>query len=83
MGGMFGGGESSGKKYTLTAGLFFHNLFNTVNPGNVEGQVISPRFGQPLALAGGGGPGGFGGFGGPGTAQAFNRRVDLTLRFTF
>jgi len=80
MGGMMGGGDTSGKKYTLTAGIFFHNLFNTVNPGNPEGNLLSPRFGESLGLAGGG----FGGFGGGGgAAQAFNRRIDLSLRFSF
>jgi hypothetical protein len=79
MGGMFGGGDTSGKKYTLTAGIFVHNLFNTVNPGNPEGNLLSSRFGQSLGLAGGG----FGGFGGGGASQAFNRRIDLSLRFSF
>ncbi len=78
--GMFGGGDVSGKKYTLTAGIFFHNLFNTVNPGAPEGNLLSPRFGEPLGLS----SGGFGGFGGGnGAAQAFNRRIDLSLRFAF
>lgn len=77
-GGMFGGGDTSGKKYTITAGIFFHNILNTVNPGNIDSQVTSLRFGQPLGLSGGGfgGPGGGGG-------QAFNRRIDLSLRFSF
>ncbi len=79
-GGMFGGGDVSGKKYTLTAGIFVHNLFNTVNPGTPEGNLLSSRFGEPLGLAGGG----FGGMGGGvAAAQAFNRRIDLSLRFSF
>ena len=40
-------GDTSGKRYTLTAGIFFHNLFNTVNPGQIEGDLLSPRLGQP------------------------------------
>ncbi len=83
--GMFGGGDTSGKKYTLTAGIFFHNLLNTVNPGAPEGNLLSSRFGESLGLSGGGfgGPGG-GGFGGGGAAaQAFNRRIDFSLRFSF
>ena len=75
MGGMFGGGDTTGKKYTLTAGIFFHNILNTVNPGNIDAQVTSLRFGVPLGLASGGGPGG--------ASQAFNRRIDLSLRFAF
>ncbi len=71
-GGMFGG-DSSGKRYTLTAGLFAHNLFNTVNPTNIESDLLSDRLGEPLGLANIGGPGGNG----------FNRRIELTLRFSF
>lgn len=76
-GGMFGGGDSTGKRYNLTAGIFFHNLFNTVNAGSVEGDLLSPRIGEPLAQAN------IGGYGGNQAAQAFNRRIDLSLRFQF
>ena len=76
-GGMFGGGESTGKRYNLTAGIFFHNLFNTVNPGAVESNLLSSRIGDPLNQAN------IGGFGGNQAAQAFNRRIDLSLRFQF
>lgn len=77
-GGGFGGmfGESSGQKYTLTASVMFHNLFNTVNPGQIENDLLSPRFGTPLALAN------IGGFGNQ-NSQAFNRRIDFSLRFAF
>ncbi len=73
-GGMFG--DSSGRKYTLTASVMFHNLFNTVNPGQIENDLLSPRFGTPLALAN------IGGFGNQ-NSQAFNRRIDFSLRFAF
>jgi hypothetical protein len=73
-GGGGGGAETSGKKYTVTVGLFINNLFNTVNPGTPSGNLLSPRFGQSLALAEGGGGG---------AAQAFKRRVELSLRFNF
>ena len=80
-GGGFGGfggfGDSSGKRYTLTAGVMFHNLFNTVNPGQIENDLLSPRLGEPLAQAL------VGGFGGNANAQAFNRRIDFNLRFSF
>jgi hypothetical protein len=55
----------------------FHNLFNTVNPGSIEGDLLSDRVGEPLAQAN------IGGFGGNQAAQAFNRRIDLSLRFQF
>lgn len=75
-GGMDGGG-SSGRRYSLTASIMFHNMFNTVNQGPPVGSLNSPLFGQSLSLASGG-------FGGPGgAAQAFNRRIDLSLRFSF
>ena len=74
-GGMFG--DSSGKRYTLTAGIMFHNLFNTVNRGQIENDLLSPRLGEPLAQAN------VGGFGGNANSQAFNRRIDLSLRFSF
>jgi carboxypeptidase family protein len=76
-GGFGGFGDSSGKKYTVTAGIMFHNLFNTVNPGQIENDLLSPRLGDPLALAN------VGGYGGNANSQAFNRRIDLNLRFSF
>jgi len=73
MGGM-GGGDSSGRKYSLTASMMFHNMFNTVNKGAPIGSLLSPLYGESTSLQGGG-------FGGGG--QAFNRRIDLSLRFSF
>jgi hypothetical protein len=70
-------GGSSGRRYSLTASMMFHNLFNTVNPAAPIGSLNSPEFGQAIAQASGG-------FGGPGgAAQAFNRRIDFSLRFSF
>jgi hypothetical protein len=57
--------------------MMFHNMFNTVNNGTPTPLLTSPEFGQPLALA----SGGFGG--GGAAAQAFNRRIDFSLRFSF
>jgi Carboxypeptidase regulatory-like domain/TonB dependent receptor len=74
-GGLFG--DSSGKKYTLTASVMFHNLFNTVNPGQIETDLLSPRLGEPLAQAN------VGGYTGNANSQAFNRRIDFSLRFAF
>jgi Carboxypeptidase regulatory-like domain/TonB dependent receptor len=68
-----GGGENSGKKYSLTAGIFVHNLFNNVNYGIPETDLLSPRFGENISLQSIGGP-----FG-----ASFNRRIDLSLRFAF
>jgi hypothetical protein len=72
-----GGGDSSGRRYSLTASIMFHNLFNTVNPAAPIGNLLSPSYGEAISQASGG-------FGGPGgAAQAFNRRIDLSLRFSF
>ncbi|HTB10420.1 MAG TPA: carboxypeptidase regulatory-like domain-containing protein [Bryobacteraceae bacterium] len=76
-GGGMGGGDSSGRRYTLTASMMFHNMFNTVNNGSPVQLLTSPEFGQPLSLA----TSGFGA--GGAAAQAFNRRIDFSLRFSF
>jgi len=78
--GMGGGGQGGPSKYSLTASVSFQNLFNRVNLGRPEGNLLSPNFGQSLGLAGS--FGGFGG-GGGGSAGAGNRRISLNLRFTF
>lgn len=80
MGG-FGGG-STGKKYNLTASINARNALNHVNYASPVGQLNSPSFGLPLAVAGEGGGGGGGGRGGGGGA-AGNRKVEIQLRFQF
>ena len=80
MPGGFGGGGSSEKKYTLTASIYFANLFNNVNLAPPDGNLSSPLFGQSRSLAGG--FGGFGG-GGLGSPNAGNRRISLNLRLSF
>ncbi len=72
-GGFFGGGDASGKKYTVTLGAYVINIFNTLNQGPPEGDLLSPRFGETLQLAN---------FG-RGATQSANRRVELTLRLSF
>ena len=51
-GGMFGGGGGTGKKYNLTMGLQFQNLFQTINYGTPIGTLTSPLFGKSTQLAG-------------------------------
>ena len=70
-GGGRGGGDSSGQKYTLTAGLVVRNLFNTVNPGAPVGDLLN-RFDDVLAMANIGG-----------ANVSANRRMELNLRFSF
>jgi uncharacterized membrane protein YgcG len=75
---MGGGGPMGGdarKPYQLTFGINVQNLFNTVNLNAPVSQLSSPSFGQ---IRGAGS--GFGFFGGGGSA---NRRIDLSLRFSF
>lgn len=80
-GGMRGGRGGSGdgrSPYSLTIGVNFSNLLNTVNLGTPIGSLSSDRFGQSTST--GGGFGGFGGFGG-GTGP--NRRIELQARFSW
>jgi hypothetical protein len=80
--GGFGGGGFGGsdKPYNLTFGLVISNLFNRANFNAPVGNLNSPFFGESTSIVGGG-YGGFGG-GGGGTGAA-NRRVDLSMRFSF
>lgn len=80
-----GGGGGNEKRFNLNVGISINNLFNTNNKSNPVGNLSSPFFGQSLST-GGGGFGGFGGggvfFGGGGASNG-NRRIDLSLRFSF
>ncbi len=71
-GGMFGGGDSSGQRYSLTFGISARNIFNHVNEATPVGVISSPIFGQANALAGG-----------PYGNQTSNRRIDLQVTFNF
>jgi hypothetical protein len=75
-GGGFGGGGAGTGRYNLTFSLNFQNIFNHVNFANPVGNLGSGLFGQSTSTAGT-----FGGFGaGP---TAYNRRIDVQIRFTF
>jgi hypothetical protein len=69
---MFGGGENSGQRYSLTFGISARNLLNNVNEGMPVGVISSRIFGQANSLAGG-----------PFGSPASNRRVDLQMTFSF
>lgn len=69
-----GGGE---KPYNLTFGVNFQNLFNVVNKNNPIGNLSSSRFGESTGIGGA-----FGFFGGGG-GNSGNRRIDLSMRFSF
>lgn len=73
--GMFG---SQAHKYNITLSLQAQNLTNRTNLGSPVGTMTSPLFGQSNTTSGGGfGPGGGGG------NSSANRRLQLSLRFSF
>jgi len=81
------GGDLTEHRYNVTLSVSVNNILNHLNPGGYTGNLNSPQFGQPSSVntgfGGGGFPGGGPGGGGPGGSVANNRRVDMSLRFTF
>jgi len=80
-GGPQGGGPAAPteKRFTLNLSINFQNLLNNVNVAPPVGNLLSPNFGQSLALSGS-----FGGFGGGGgSAGAGNRRIYARVRLNF
>jgi hypothetical protein len=74
-----GGGAPSEKRYSLNLSINFQNLLNNVNLAPPVGNLLSPNFGQSLALSGS-----FGGFGGGGgSVGAGNRRIYAQVRLNF
>jgi hypothetical protein len=73
-GGSRGGGDSTGLRYNLTLSLSARNLFNTVNLASPVGSLSAPNFGESISVAGG-----YGGYG----SNANNRRIDMSIRFSF
>jgi len=71
-GGMFGGGDSSGQRYSLTLAVSARNIFNNVNVGTPIGVITSPIFGQSTSLPVG-----------PGSGLYSNRRIELQTTFAF
>lgn len=72
MGGIFGGGAGTSRRYNLTFSVNARNLFNRVNLGTPIGNLDSRFFGQSIALAGG-----------PFSSAASNRRIELQASFSF
>jgi len=75
-----GGGAPSEKRFTMNMSINFQNLLNHPNLAPPVGNLLSPNFGQSLALA----PT-FGGLGGAagGSTGAGNRRIYAQVRFNF
>jgi hypothetical protein len=86
MGGMMGGpggggpgmmgGAGSGRRYNLTFGVNASNAINHTNYAAPSGDLSSNYFGVYRSLASGFGPMGGGG-------ATFNRKIDVSLRFSF
>ena len=75
---MFGDSGSTEHRFNLTLGCYARNLINHMNPGSPIGNLTSPLFGQSTTIYSfGGGPGG--GY----NSQAYNRRIELSLRLSF
>jgi hypothetical protein len=75
-----GGGETTDRRFNMTLSVNVSNILNHFNPGGYNGNMTSPTFLQPTSINTGFGGGGGGGGGG---SVANNRRVDLSLRFSF
>src|SRR5581483_2062853 len=75
---MFGDSGSTEHRFNLTLGVYARNLINNLNPGNPIGNLTSPLFGQSTTIYSfGGGPGrGY-------NSQAYNRRIELSVRLSF
>lgn len=75
--GIFG---SQNKKYNLTLSVQAQNATNNVNLGAPVGTMSSPLFGTSNTTSSGFGPGGGGG---PGGGSSANRRIQMSMRFSF
>jgi hypothetical protein len=62
-------------KYNLTLSIMANNAINHVNYAPPSGDLSSPYFGEYRSLAGNFGP--------IGGSSAYNRRINIQLRFTF
>ena len=75
-----GGGDAlTNQRFNLILSISARNLLNTTNLGTPVGSLSAANFGESLGLAGGG----FGGPGGGGGSSANNRRIDMSIRFSF
>ena len=71
-GGPIGLGSATSRRYSLTFSINARNVFNNINFAPLVGNLSSPLFGEPNAIAGG-----------PyGTASA-PRKLELGATFTF
>jgi len=80
--GGFPGSETTDRRFNATVGVSFNNIVNHFNPGGYNGNMTSPYFLVPTSVNSGFGGGAFVPGGGSGSV-ANNRRIDMSIRFTF
>jgi hypothetical protein len=71
-GGAMGLGSSASRRYNMTFSINARNLFNNINYAPLVGNLSSPLFGEPNALAGG-----------PYGSSSAPRKIELGATFTF
>ena len=72
MGGPMSVGSATNRRYNLTFSINARNVFNNINFAPLVGNLSSPLFGQPNAIAGG-----------PYGAASAPRKLELGATFTF
>jgi hypothetical protein len=72
MGGSMSLGGATNRRYNLTLSVNARNVFNHINFAPLEGNLNSPLFGQPNAIAGG-----------PFGSSSAPRKIELQAMFTF
>ncbi len=72
MGGPLGVGSATNRRYNLTFSINARNVFNNINFAPLVGNLSSPLFGQPNAIAGG-----------PYGSSSAPRKIELQAMFTF
>ncbi len=72
MGGPLGVGGATNRRYNLTFSINARNVFNNINFAPLVGNLSSPLFGQPNAIAGG-----------PYGSSSAPRKIELQAMFTF
>jgi len=71
-GGPIGLGSATNRRYNLTFGINARNIFNNINFAPLIGNLSSPIFGQPNAIAGG-----------PYGSSSAPRKIELQAMFSF
>ena len=72
MGGPIGLGSATNRRYNLTFSVNARNIFNNINFAPLVGNLSSPIFGQPNAIAGG-----------PYGSSSAPRKIELQAMFNF